>query len=114
MNEKEINIDYIGVVKENNGVYSFEQIEVQQTVELLGKLKAMLHNPNRTLMDMQECLEMHFKHSRKCAYQICPPYWSYSLAYIDNTCYPTMMEFGKYDADKQLLINKVKKRCNER
>ena len=39
--KRQINIDYIGVVKENNGSYTYEQIVIQKSRELLTALDAM-------------------------------------------------------------------------
>lgn len=107
--DQEINRDYIGVVKENNGVYSYERIDIQKSDELLNKLKAMANNPNRTVLDLQECFEMHFKHSKKQAYDCCLPH-SYSSSYIGCVCYPPMLDFDKYKEGKQLVEERIHRR----
>lgn len=80
--DKVINIDYIGIVKESGGEYSFERVDIQKSYELFDKLNAMANNPNRTVLDLQECFEMHFKHIKTQVYSYCYPY-SYSLSYIN-------------------------------
>lgn len=62
MGKKEINIDYIGVVTENNGVYTFEQVPIIKSLEIKEQLRAMCENPNRTLQDMHpEEMSIAFK-----------------------------------------------------
>lgn len=109
---QEINRDYIGVVKENDGVYSYERIDIQKSDELLNKLKAMANNPNRTVLDLQECFEMHFKHSKKQAYDCCLPY-SYSSSYIGCVCYPQMLRFDEYKAGKRQIEEQIRRRYAE-
>lgn len=109
---QEINKDYIGVVKENDGVYSYERIDIQKSDELLNKLKAMANNPNRTVLDLQECFEMHFKHSKKQAYDCCLPH-SYSSSYIGYVCYPQMLKFDEYKAGKQQIEEQIRRRYAE-
>ena len=110
---QEINRDYIGVVKENDGVYSYERIDIQKSDELLNKLKAMANNPNRTVLDLQECFEMHFKHSKKQAYDCCLPH-SYSSSYIGYVCYPQMLKFDEYKVGKQQIEEQIHRRYAER
>lgn len=109
---QEINRDYIGVVKENDGVYSYERIDIQKSDELLNKLKAMANNPNRTVLDLQECFEMHFKHSKKQAYDCCLPH-SYSSSYIGCVCYPQMLKFDEYKAGKRQIEEQIRRRYAE-
>lgn len=110
---QEINRDYIGIVKENDGVYSYERIDIQKSDKLLNKLKAMANNPNRTVLDLQECFEMHFKHSKKQAYDCCLPH-SYSSSYIGYVCYPQMLKFDEYKAGKQQIEEQIRRRYAER
>lgn len=110
---QEINRDYIGVVKENDGVYSYERIDIQKSDELLNKLKAMANNPNRTVLDLQECFEMHFKHSKKQAYDCCLPY-SYSSSYIDYVGYPQMLKFDEYKEGKRKIEEQIRQRYAKR
>lgn len=112
MNET-INKDYIGVIKENNGTYSFERINIKKSEALLNKLQAMAKNPNRTVLDLQECFEMHFKHNSKQAYDCCLPY-SYSSSYIDYVCYPKMIKYDEYIASKQRIKDCLKQQCTNK
>lgn len=50
----QINMDYIGVVKEHSGTYKFEQIPIIKSLEIKEQLRAMCENPNRTLLDQRQ------------------------------------------------------------
>ena len=103
---KKINIDYIGVVKEDNGAYKFEQMPIIESVELKETLKAMCNNPNRTLLDMQDAFAMQVNTENK-VYNYCLPY-SYSSAYIDYYIfYPELKTYETYQADKDAKIQEI-------
>lgn len=110
---KGINIDYIGVVKENDGRYTYEQVEIKRSEELIATLNAMLENPNRTLLDLQDCFTTHFGVKPKTAYDCCLPY-TYDSSYIGYVCLPEMMTFDQYQVKKQEIVDKVKKEFEER
>lgn len=38
--EQKINIDYIGVVKENEGNYTYEQVEIKRSEDLMVTFEA--------------------------------------------------------------------------
>lgn len=107
--DKVINIDYIGIVKESGGEYSFERVDIQKSYELFDKLNAMANNPNRTVLDLQECFEMHFKHIKTQVYSYCYPY-SYSLSYINYVCYPQMKRFEEYEVGKMQIEERIRQR----
>lgn len=103
--KKNINKDYIGVVKEHNGAYKFEQVPIVESFEIKEQLRAMCENPNRTLLDMQEAFAMNIKTDKK-AYACCMPY-SYSSSYIDWVRYPKIKTYNEYQTDKQAQINEI-------
>lgn len=102
---KNINKDYIGVVKERNGEYKFEQIPIAESYEIKDSLQAMSKNPNRTLLDMQEAFVMNIKTDKK-AYNCCLPY-PYSSSYISAVCYPRIWSYEEYHADKQTQMAEI-------
>lgn len=101
-----INIDYIGVVKESNGKYTFEQMPIIESVELKKQLQAMCKNPNRTLLDMQDALAMGVKNDKR-AYSCCLPY-HYSSSYIDYVSYPKEVTFDDYQAKIKAHTEKIR------
>lgn len=111
--KQKINIDYIGVVKENEGCYTYEQVEIKRSEELMVILEAMLKNPNRTLLDLQDCFTTHFGLKPKTAYDCCLPY-AYDSSYIRYVCLPEIMTYEQYQANKQEIVDKIKKEFEER
>ncbi len=99
-------MDYIGVVKEHNGTYKFEQIPIIKSLEIKEQLRAMCENPNRTLLDLQEAFAMKFKTDKK-AYNCCLPH-AYSSAYIDYVCYPQFKTYEAYQADMKARIAEIR------
>ena len=59
-NNKKINIDYIGVVKENDGKFIYERVDIAKSEVLLTDLEAMYKNPNRTVLEMQDLFKEYF------------------------------------------------------
>lgn len=111
--ERKINIDYIGVVKENNGHYTYEQVGIQESKELHVTLDAMRRNSNRTVLEMQDCFTAHFGTKPKTAYDCCLPY-DYDSSYIGYVCLPEMMTVEQYRQGKQEISEKTRKEYEER
>ena len=111
MNKKGINFDYIGVVKENNGVYTFEQVPIIESLEIKEQLRAMCKNPNRILLDMQEAFAMKFGMDKE-GYRSCLPY-SYGDSFINWVFYPQLKSYNTYQADKQARIAEIKEAINK-
>ena len=111
--EPKINIDYIGVVKENNGSYTYEQVGIQESKELLVALDAMRKNSNRIVLEMQDCFTAHFGTKPKTAYDCCLPY-DYDSSYIGYVCLPEMMTVEQYRQGKQEISEKTRKEYEER
>lgn len=111
--DSKINIDYIGVVKENDGRYTYEQVEIKRSEELMVTLDTMLKNPNRTLLDLQDCFTTHFGVKPKTAYDCCLPY-TYDSSYIGYVSLPWMMTIEQYHANKQETADKARKEIAER
>lgn len=102
---KNINIDYIGVVKENNGEYKFEQVPIIESIELKRQLRAMCKNPNRTLLDMQDAFAMQIKTDER-DYDCCLPH-TYLSAYIDYVRYPKFKTYDAYQTDRDANIKDI-------
>lgn len=111
MDKKGINFDYIGVVKENNGEYKFEQVPIIESLEIKEQLRAMCENPNRTLLDMQEAFAMKFETDKE-GYRCCLPY-SYRDSFINWVFYPQLKSYNAYQADKQARIAEIRDAVNK-
>ena len=111
--ERKINIDYIGVVKENNGHYTYEQVDIQESKELFVTLDAMCKNPNRTVLEMQDCFAAHFGTKPQTAYDCCLPY-DYDSSYIGYVCLPEKMTIEQYRQGKQEVAEKARREFEDR
>lgn len=98
-----INKDYVGVVKDNNGVLLIKKIPVDQDTILIKELEAMRNNPNKTIIDMQNHFAEHYPkdlHSDKGFSYIYPN--KYSGAYISQARYPDEYKNKLEEYDKKL------------
>lgn len=112
MNEK-ININYVGVVKENNGSYTYEQVVIKQSEGLINALTAMVENPNRTVLDLQDCFRSHFGRYPRTMFNYCLPY-SYDASYIGCITLPKMISADVYQQNKRNTINNARKEEEDR
>lgn len=103
--EQKININCIGVIKENNGNYIYERIGFQESKELLTVLDSMHNNPNRTVLDMQDYFVKHFGTEPKPSYNCCLPH-DYDSAFIGYASLPKMITIEQYHQDKQNVAEK--------
>lgn len=104
-----VNFDHIDVIKENDGRVCFESIIIPKDVELLSELKAMVENPNRTVLDMQNRMSLHFNRNNRMGYSYIHPY-SYSSSYVGGAIYPVEMTSAEYNEK----IAKIKDELNEK
>jgi hypothetical protein len=111
-NNKKINIDYIGVVKEHDGKYAYERVDIAKSEVLLTDLEAMYKNPNRTVLEMQDYFISHFGVKQKKYYNCCLPY-DYGLSYIGYVSLPNMITLEQYQQEKQEIIENTRKEFEE-
>lgn len=103
-----INKDYIGVVKEKNGLLSINKVLITQDTILIKELEAMRANPNKTIFDMQNLFEEYYpkdKHSNNTFNYIYPA--DYYDAYISRVSYPNFIEYEKYKSEIAELEKKL-------
>lgn len=104
----EINKDYIGVLKETNGLLSVKWEKIDQDNILVDELKAMRENPNRSVLDMQDAVDrlypekVHKDNTLDYLYPI-----SYNMSYVGDARFPEFLlpqEYKKEIAhmDKEL------------
>ena len=91
-----VNKEYISVVlKRNNGDLELIKEGISNDyIDILDKLKEMGENPNRTLLDMQQCFQRVFYQQRY--FDVCMPY-SYSASYISGVSYPNILKYDEYN-----------------
>lgn len=95
--EDVINKDYIGIVKEDNGVLLVKKIPIDQDAILMKELAAMRDNPNKTVIDMQNHFAEHYPkdiYNAKSFSYIYPA--SYDGAYVNEVYYPIFTKYDEY------------------
>ena len=111
--KKIINKDYIGVIKERNGVLCYCEVVIPQEDVLITEIDAMKKNDNRTLMDVQQRFVRSYPPEcvKADGYSIGAPdgYYnylypsSYNSAYVNGAGYPKLLTYDEY---KKALIEK--------
>ena len=104
--EKIINKDYIGVIREKNGVLCYCEVDIPQEDALIKEIDAIKKNDNRTLLDVQQRFVRAYP--RECfnadGYSIWSPNgyynylypYSYKSAYVNGAGYPTLLTYDEY------------------
>lgn len=95
MADKTANIDYLCVIRENNGKTTFETIDIPVSTDLVTKLEGLTKNANATVLDMQAQMNLAFNENQRRAINYVSPY-SYGNSYINITYYPAILSFAGY------------------
>lgn len=102
MADKTANIDYLCVIRENNGKTTFETIDIPVSTDLVTKLEGLTKNANATVLDMQAQMNLAFNENQRRAINYVSPY-SYGNSYINITYYPAILSFAGYKESSQLI-----------
>ena len=103
MADKTANIDYLCVIRENNGKTTFETIDIPVSTDLVTKLEGLTKNANATVLDMQAQMNLAFNENQRRDINYVSPY-SYWDSYINITYYPAILSFAKYN--EKLAVHK--------
>lgn len=104
-----INVDHINIIRENDGQVRFESVVIPKDIELLAELEAMVDNPNRTVIDMQNRMALFFNVNNRRSYNYIYPY-SYASSYVDGVSYPQSMTLDEYHN----MVAKIEAELKER
>ncbi len=114
--EKIINKDYIGVIREKNGVLYYCEEDIPQEDALIKEIDAIKKNDNRTLLDVQQrfirAYPLECFHSDGCSILSPNGYYnyiypsSYKSAYVNGASYPILLTYDEY-------IKKLNKKEND-
>ena len=113
---KTINVDFIScVAKTANGNLTYKEVPVAKpNKEILAILESMIDNPNRTLIDLQECTsKLHYSGKY---HHICMPH-SYTASYINGPKIPKEVSFSDYQnlcKEKKASLEEQKKDLKKR
>lgn len=114
-NEKKINIDYVGVVRERNGQYVYEKEGIAKSEFLIKELERMANNPNRSVLDLLDCFKTQFGKNPIRWINCCWPN-AYDDSYVSVVACPEYMSNDEYQKKlvsmssssiKQLFLNKA-------
>ena len=73
--KRQINIDYIGVVRKEGDNYLYEEREITANQELIDKLQAIAEDDTKSVFDMQACMHEAFGDTPKPVHRVvlCAP-----------------------------------------
>lgn len=97
---KEVNRDYLCVLRKHGNLVKFVQEPIEQSVALESLLKTTLDNPNMSVLDMQDQMMMEFKEGNRPYISYLSPY-SYGSSYVDGVVFPQLITYDKYKEDLQ-------------
>ena len=63
--KRQINIDYIGVVRKTRGSYIYEEREIITNQGLINRLQVILEDDSKSILDMQACMHEVFGKPKK-------------------------------------------------
>lgn len=104
--KREINIDYIGVVRQVDEGYIYEEREIVANEELSEWLRTIAEDESKTILDMQACLAEHFGEGEKRVYNYVLPHL-YKMPFIDRVSYPVFMTAERYENERAKVAENV-------
>ena len=96
MADKTANIDFLCVIRKNNGKTTFETIDIPVSTDLVTKLEGLTKNANATVLDMQAQMNLAFNENQRRAINYVSPY-SHGDSYINISYYPAILSFAEYN-----------------
>lgn len=108
MANKTANIDYLCIIRDNNGKVTFETIDIPASTELLSRLEDLCEDDNASVLDMQVQMARAFNEKNRNPINYVAPY-SYMDSFIDYSDYPSALSSSEYDKkifDKRDLLGK--------
>ncbi len=120
---KQVNKDYLCVLKRQGNLVKFVQEPIEQSVDLESLLKTTLENPNMSVLDMQDQMMMAFKENNRPYISYLSPY-SYDSSFVEGVSFPREITYEKYNEElrereqsrteyNQKLYNYLKEREGE-
>ena len=104
--KREINIDYIGVVRREGEGFIYEEREIVANERLVELLRTMAEDENKTILDMQECFAEYFVKDEKMVYNYVLPHL-YKMPFVDRVCYPEFMTAERYENERAKVAESV-------
>lgn len=122
-NIKQVNKDYLCVLKRQGKLVKFVQEPIEQSVALESMLKTSLENPNKSVLDLQDQMMMAFKEDNRPYISYLSPY-SYDSSFVEGVSFPREITYERYSEElrereqsrteyNQKLYNYLKEREGE-
>ena len=120
---KQVNRDYICVLRKQGNLVKFVQEPIEQSVALESMLKTSLENPNKSVLDLQDQMMMAFKEDNRPYISYLSPY-SYDSSFVEGVSFPREITYERYSEElrereqsrteyNQKLYNYLKEREGE-
>ena len=99
-NMKQVNRDYLCVLKKQGNLVKFVQEPIDRSIALESTLKTTLENPNMSVLDMQDQMMMAFKEHNRPYISYLSPY-SYDSSFVEGVSFPKEITYEKYNEELQ-------------
>ena len=107
--KRQINIDYIGVVRKEGETYLYEEREITNNQELINKLQAAVEDDTKSILDMQACMHEAFSEGPKPVHRVVLPE-NYDMFFVLPATYPDFIDEEQYENECQKVAESV---CEE-
>lgn len=107
--KRQINIDYIGVVRKKEKDYLYEEHEIITNQELIDRLQVILEDDSKNILDMQACMREVFGDELKPIHRMVLPE-RYDTPFVFPAKYPYFMSDEQYEDDCQKVAGSL---CEE-
>lgn len=107
--KRQINIDYIGVVRKEGDNYLYEEREITANQELIDKLQAIAEDDTKSILDMQACMHEAFGDVPKPVHRVALPD-NYDTLFVLPASYPNFIDEEQYENECQKVAESV---CEE-
>ena len=104
--KREINIDYIGVVRREGKRYIYEERDIIANEKLNEQLRTMAEAEDKSILDMQACLAEYFGDGDHKTYDYVLPHL-YKIPFVDRVCYPDFMIEQQYENERAKVAESV-------
>ena len=107
--KRQINIDYIGVVKKEGENYLYEEREITANQELIDKLQAIAEDDTKSILNMQACMHEAFGDAPKPVHRVALPE-NYDTFLVLPAKYPDFIDEEQYENECHKVAESV---CEE-
>ena len=107
--KRQINIDYIGVVRKEGENYLYEEREITANQDLIDKLQTIAEDDTKSILDMQACMREAFGDAPKPVHRVALPE-NYDTFLVPPASYPNFIDEEQYENECQKVAESV---CEE-